>query len=324
MSDPAARKGWGRFAARLGLGAVLLALIVRQVGEPDFGVPVGPRLLAGVLAAAALLMAGQAVAALRWKVVLGAGSPPWAYLTRLYYIGAFFSLFLPTVVGGDVVRAAAAAQATRRPGGVVASVLVDRLLGVLALVVYGLVGILLAPDVTARLVAAATVELPGAGLVAAAVVGFILLVVLFRRALRSPTLQATVAEGWTAVRELARSPRALASAVALGFVVQGIYILLWVVLARSVALPVPDRLLVLGVPVVSFFAMLPVTLNGLGVREGAWLLLLTGSGIPHDQVVGFSLLYFAANLVAGAIGGLIFVVRGTGTAATPAADAKTS
>lgn len=324
MSDPAARKGWGRFAARLGLGAVLLALIVRKVGVPDFGVPVGPRLLAGVLAAAALLMAGQAVAALRWKVVLGAGSPPWAYLTRLYYIGAFFSLFLPTVVGGDVVRAAAAAQATRRPGGVVASVLVDRLLGVLALVGYGLVGILLAPDVTARLVAAATVKLPGAGLVAAAVVGFILLVVLFRRALRSPTLQATVVEGWSAVRELARSPRALASAVALGFVVQGIYILLWVVLARSVALPVPDRLLVLGVPVVSFFAMLPVTLNGLGVREGAWLLLLTGSGIPHDQVVGFSLLYFAANLVAGGIGGLIFVLRGTGTAATPAADAETS
>lgn len=324
MSEPAERRGWGRFAARLGLGAVLLALIVRKVGVPDFGVPVGPRLLAGVLAAAALLMAGQSVAALRWKVVLGAGSPPWAYLTRLYYIGAFFSLFLPTVVGGDVVRAAAAAQATRRPGGVVASVLLDRLLGVLALVVYGLAGILLAPDVTARLVAAATVKLPGVGLLAAGVAGLLLLVALSWKALRSPRLAATVAEGWSAVRELARSPAALASAVGLGFVVQGVYILLWVVLAHSVAFPVPDGLLVLGVPVVSLFAMLPVTLNGLGVREGAWLLLLTGSGIPHDQVVGFSLLYFAANLVAGAIGGLIFVLRGTGPGVMPAADAETS
>ncbi len=52
--------------------------------------------------------------------------------------------------------------------------------------------------------------------------------------------------------------------------------------------------------------------------------LLTGSGIPHDQVVGFSLLYFAANLVAGAIGGLIFVLRGTGAAPTPGADAETA
>ena len=317
MSEPAARRGWGRFAARLGVGAVLLALIVRKAGVPDFGVPVGPRLLAGVVAAAALLMTGQAVAALRWKVVLGAGGPPWPYLTRLYYIGAFFSLFLPTVVGGDVVRAAAAAQATRRPGGVVASVVLDRMLGVLALVVYGLVGILLAPDVTARLVAAATVRLPGAGLVAAGVAGLLLLGVLLRVALRSPRLRATLADGWTAVRELARSPAALASAVGLGFVVQGIYILLWVVLAHSVAFPVPDRLLVLGVPVVAFFAMLPVTLNGLGVREGAWLLLLTGSGIPHDQVVGFSLLYFAANLLAGAMGGLIFVLRGTAAAPAP-------
>jgi hypothetical protein len=41
--------------------------------------------------------------------------------------------------------------------------------------------------------------------------------------------------------------------------------------------------------------MLPITLIGLGVREGAWLLLLSGSGIPPAQIVTFSLLYFAAK-----------------------------
>jgi hypothetical protein len=57
--------------------------------------------------------------------------------------------------------------------------------------------------------------------------------------------------------------------------------------------------------------MLPITLNGLGVREGAWLLLLSGSGIPPSEIVTFSLLFFVTNLITGLTGGLLFMVRGT-------------
>jgi uncharacterized membrane protein YbhN (UPF0104 family) len=305
-----------RFVARLVVGLVLLALILRRVGVPDFGVAVGGRLVAGVLGAALLLLLGQAIAALRWKIVLGPGSPRWAYLTRLYYVGAFFSLFLPTVVGGDVVRAAAAAEATRRPGGVIASVLLDRALGVLALVSYGLLGLVLAPEVTGRLAAAARLRLPGAGALLPALLALLVIGGGVWFAYRSPRLRAMAAEGWAAVRDLARAPRSLVTAILLGFVVQGLYILLWVVLARAVALPVSDRTLLLGVPVVSLLAMLPVTLNGLGVREGAWLLLLAGSGIPDQRIVGYSLLFFVTNLVTGLFGGVLFVLLGTGARPT--------
>lgn len=312
MSDgQVPRRGIGRFLLRLLVGVLLLALIMSRIGKPDFGVPLGPRLVGGIVAAALLLLLGQSVAALRWKVVLGPGSPRWGYLTRLYYVGGFFSLFLPTVVGGDVVRAAAAAQATRRPGGVIASVLIDRMLGVLALVGYGLLGLLLAPELVRRLAQASTLHLPAAGVVAGALVGLMALVLVARRVLQLPRVRATALDGWRAFRDLARSPRTLLTAVLLGFVVQGLYILLWVVLAEAVRLPVEGRMLLLSVPVVSVFAMLPVTLNGLGVREGAWLLLLGASGIPDNRIVGFSLLFFITNLLTGLVGGALFVVRGT-------------
>jgi uncharacterized membrane protein YbhN (UPF0104 family) len=90
-----------------------------------------------------------------------------------------------------------------------------------------------------------------------------------------------------------------------------LYILLWLVLARTMHLPIAPLTLFFAVPVVTAFAMLPVTLNGLGVREGAWLLLLSGSGIPPAEIVTFSLLYFAANLITGLVGGILFMVRGT-------------
>ncbi len=308
---PAPRRGLVRFGLRLLVGALLLALIISRIGTPDFGVPLGPRLAGGIGAAALLLLLGQSIAALRWKVVLGPGSPRWGYLTRLYYVGGFFSLFLPTVVGGDVVRAAAAAQATRRPGGVIASVVIDRALGVLALACYGLLGLALAPEMVSRLVEASRLRLPAAGAVLAALAALLVLALVARWLLRTPRVRAAALDGWQALRDLARSPRALLTAILLGFVVQGLYILLWVVLAVAVRLPVELETLLLSVPVVSVFAMLPVTLNGLGVREGAWLLLLGASGIPHDRIVGFSLLFFVTNLITGLVGGVVFVVRGT-------------
>lgn len=250
------------------------------------------------------------MAALRWKVIWGTDSPSWAYLSRLYLIGGFFSLFLPTSVGGDAVRAAAATQAGGNAGAVVASVLLDRLLGTVALLVYGIAGLLLAPAFAARLVDAAQLRIPGGSLVLiiGAVVLLGLLVVVLRRSTR---IRSVIADGILAVRSLGQRPRALALALLLAFAVQGIYLLLWLVLAIAVALPLPAPTLLVTVPIVTTATMLPITLNGVGVRESAWVLLLGPTGLPDGQIVSFSLLYLPANLVVGILGGLLFMVYGT-------------
>jgi len=300
-----------RFALRLVVGVGLLALILSRMGLPTIGRGLGPGTLAGVLGAALMLLSGQSIAALRWKLIMGPGSPPWGYLARLYVIGGFFSLFLPTAVGGDAVRALAAARETSRPGGVVASVLLDRAIGMFAMVCYALIAAALAPIFAQQLFEAARLKLPGQGLLllGVAVAVAIVAVVWFGR--KSRPLRQGVNDAVHLVRELARTPGSLVAAIALGFVVQGLYILLWLVLARAMHLPIAPLTLFFAVPVVTAFAMLPITLNGLGVREGAWLLLLSGSGIPPAQIVTFSLLYFAANLITGLVGGILFMVRGT-------------
>jgi hypothetical protein len=280
------------------------------MGLPTIGRGLGPGTLAGVLGAALLLLTGQSIAALRWKVIMGPGSPPWGYLARLYVIGGFFSLFLPTAVGGDAVRALAAARETSRPGGVVASVLLDRAMGVFAMVCYALLAAALAPGFSQQLLEAARLKLPGRGLVVLGVVLVVAVLAAIWFGRRSPQVRQGLNDAVHLVRELARTPGSLMAALGLGFVVQGLYILLWLVLARAMHLPIAPLTLFFAVPVVTAFAMLPVTLNGLGVREGAWLLLLSGSGIPPAEIVTFSLLYFAANLVTGLVGGVLFMVRG--------------
>jgi glycosyltransferase 2 family protein len=302
-----------RFILRLVVGVGVLALILSRMGLQSIGRGLGPGTLAGVLIAALMLLSGQSIAALRWKVIMGPGSPPWGYLARLYVIGGFFSLFLPTAVGGDAVRALAAARETSRPGGVVASVLLDRVMGVFAMVCYALVAAALQPSFSRQLIDAARLTLPGRGLLLVAIALAVAFVGTIWFARKSPKLREGRNDAIQLVRELARTPGALLAAIALGFVVQGLYILLWLVLAHSMHLPIAPLTLFFAVPVVTAFAMLPVTLNGLGVREGAWLLLLSGSGIPPGDIVTFSLLYFAANLVTGLIGGILFMARGLTT-----------
>jgi len=300
-----------RFGLRLAVGALLLFLILSRVGLPALGQTLVTGVIPGILGAALLLLLGQAVAALRWKVVLGDGSPRWSYLVRLYLIGGFFSLFLPTMVGGDAVRAIAASRATARPGGTVASVVIDRSLGVLALMIYAIAGMVLMPDFSIRLLQAAQLHVRGWAVALAAVALLIVVVAGGFLLRRSTRLRDGLRDAGHAARELVNSPRQLLLALTLALVVQGIYLLLWLVLARATALPIPPGTLLLAVPVVTACAMLPITLNGLGVREGAWLLLLSGQGIPPAQIVTFSLLYFLTNLVTGVVGGLVFVVRGT-------------
>ena len=304
------------FILRLIFGIAVLAFVLSRIDFSTVTLVIGPRLIGGVALATLLLLVGQVVAALRWKTVWGEGSPDWMYLSRLYLIGGFFSLFLPTSVGGDAVRAAAATQASGRPGAVVASVLLDRFLGTIALFVYGIVGLLLAPAFAERLLTSAQVQLSSRTMALAAVAGVLLLAVIVILARRSTRVRAMVSDGIASILTLARTPKALLLALGLAFLVQAIYLVLWLVLALSVQLPIPAGTLLVTVPIVTAAAMLPITLSGIGVREAAWVLLLSGSGVPQGLIVSFSLLYLVANLVVGVVGGLLFMARGTRPPAT--------
>jgi uncharacterized membrane protein YbhN (UPF0104 family) len=294
---------------RLLVGIAVLGVILARVDLGATTVRPSPRLLVAVAVATGLLLLSQSVAALRWKIVLGDPLLPWRYLARLYIIGSFFGLFLPTSVGGDAVRAAAAARTSQHAGRVMASVLIDRGLGVMAVLAYAALGLLVAPDVVTRSDGSAVrwhaPSLAGAVLAfAVAALGLLLL-------RRSAMVSALWHQGMTALRDLARSPSRLGEALVLAMICQGLMVLLWYALARGVHLPIPPLTFLWAVPAVTLAALLPVSFSGLGVREAIWLIVLSSSAIPRADIVAFSLLYFVCNILVGFTGGALFVTLGT-------------
>ncbi|MBA3345746.1 MAG: flippase-like domain-containing protein [Gemmatimonadales bacterium] len=293
----------------------MLGLIVSRIDVGGASVRPTPWLLAAIVGATGLLVMSQMVAALRWKIILGDDTLPWGYLLRLYVIGSFFGLFLPTSVGGDAVRAVATARSSERAGRAIASVLIDRGFGVVATIAYAALGLILAPESIASLAGDAVSwlapGLAGVGLTLAAV-GVAVLILS-----RSARLLAFWQDGIIALGDLARSPRRLGRVSALAVVSQGFIVLLWYTLARGMNFALPTSTFLWAVPLVSLSALLPITFAGLGVREGVWLVLLAGSAIPPADIVAFSLLYFACNLLVGIAGGILFVSSGM---ALPPAD----
>jgi glycosyltransferase 2 family protein len=306
-----------RFWLRLVAGLVLLGLIVTRIDRTGLTLRPTPAVMLGVMTSAGLLLLSQALAAWRWKLILRAPDLPWAYLVRLYVIAAFFNLLLPSAAGGDAVRATAAARGARQPGGVVVSVVVDRLFGVLALLIYAAVGLLVVGGVPPILTRAVEWRVPPLGLAAGAL-GLVLVAWLGLRAARRSCRVATIVDdGFALGRSLLRAPGTVLAALGLAMVVQGLVILIWATLARSLDLAIPLTALLVAVPLVTLGSMLPITLSGLGVREGIWLLLLGGSGLPPGTIVGFSLLYFATAIVVGLVGLTLFVSLGMGPRAGP-------
>ena len=290
------------------LGALtILGLIVSRVDLKATSVPFGFRLVAAIAAGTGLWLLSQAVAALRWQLVLRDDVLPWSYLFRLYVIGTFFGLFLPTSVGGDAVRAAAAIRSSKRGGRAIASVLVDRGLGVMATVAYAGFGVVLAPGALAAVGERLNWQVPGLAMVSIGTLVAGALIFVLRR---SANLQAVLADGIGVLGDLARSPRSLVRVFALAFISQGLLVLVWYALAQGMRFTLPASTFLWAVPLVTLSALLPITFAGLGVREGVWLILLATTAISAADIVAFSLLYFVCNLLVGIVGGILFVSQG--------------
>src|SRR5206468_4402263 len=101
-----------------------------------------------------------------------------------------------------------------------------------------------------------------------------------------------------------RSPGLLGSATLLSLVVQLLNVLLVWCLAGAVGAAVPLGFCFVLMPVVTLLTLAPVSVNGVGVREGGTLLLLRPLGVPDEQAVALSLLWFSVFLTAGLTGGV--------------------
>ncbi len=309
------------FPVKLAITAGLIYWVLRNV-ELDALLERLDRISFGYLLAAAVLVFFQnaVVMTWRWERVVGiidVQPRPWQ-LFGPTVVSLFFNQVLPSTIGGDGMRVWLLRGLGRPIGLAFRSVLIDRIIGLFALLALGLVGalglvLIFGGSGPAWIMAAAS----AAGLVLVA-----LAPVLVRSLgwLPFARLRAGLDVLAREVHLLAGRPRRLADLVLASLIGQVVLSGAVYLLALALEIPLGFWGAMAVVPGVLVAASLPISIAGWGVREGSMVVGLGLLGIGEGEAALISILFGLLFLAFGLLGGLVWMLQGSGRPAGPATN----
>jgi uncharacterized protein (TIRG00374 family) len=264
-----------------------------------------------------LCFVGYLISASRWQILLKSQGvhADRAFLIKSFMVGLFFNNLLPSTVGGDVVRAHDSTRFGISRVAALAVIMVDRFLGLLALASIALVSVALSGGLHADIAIPYAIVI--ACLVFAAAVSAIFLgsrrdsLNVFAKVMdKLPAAVQRLAE--KAVRAFAAfrgRTRDLWVVYALGLLLQVNVVLSFYLIGKALHLPIGFGTFFLVTPLALFIMLAPVSINGVGVREGAFVFLLGLSGVAKPDALAVAWISYGFLVLQGITGGLVYAFR---------------
>jgi len=306
-------RGWWLIILRWAAAIVVLGLLLHFLPVAPLRAAIARLPLSIFFAVLLGYILAHCVGVLKWRMVVNTAGAELDFATsaQCYAGGLFGTLFLPSIVGGDVVRLAVGLRRSPRPAAVLAGNLVDRFLDVTAQGGLVLLGLLLAPEL--ELIPEGLEGKVEAAFVIVAVTLILLLGILFRLrkkilAGRSVRFLRRLARLRHAFRSVSKRRRVLVWGWLLGTGIQTSFLLLTAQLAEYCGVKLPLSVWLFAWPLAKLAAVLPLTQGGIGVREAALVALLAPFGAPGPLVLAAGLVWEAVVITGGLIAGVVAMV----------------
>jgi uncharacterized protein (TIRG00374 family) len=310
--------GAAKLGVRIIISVALLAVLITKIPADDiqpknthFGT------MALLAAGLAFTLGGFILSAWRWQRVFAVFDVhvPLRTLLAHYLAGQFVGNVLPSTIGGDVLRVSRATKTTGTGDIAFASVVIERLSGFVALPFLSLLGFALQPsllDLEHSWIALAIAGATVAGLV-------IILVIA-----GSPKMAGRFAshQNWmrfigavhVGVDRIRREPRRAISVLVAAITYQAsVLVAVWCAI-HALGVSLPNGAVLAYLPAVASAQVLPISLSGLGIREGLLVLLLRPLDVPTGKAIGIGLLWYGMTLVVSLLGAPAFAVGHRGDA----------
>lgn len=254
--------------------------------------------------------------AVRWDVLLRAQHVrlPFSFLTQSFLVATFFNNFLPSNIGGDVIRISDTAKPAGSKTLATTVVLIDRGLGLLGLALMAATG--------ATLMQRMSVGPVGPGMLWA---GFGAGAIIVTPALLMPEMATRILQPlrvfhaeWVderinkltyALTRFKETPAAIAVCFLGAVAVQALLVLFYVAVAHSMHIPIGFAELAVIVPVSFIVQMLPLSVNGFGVREATFGFYFTRLGLPLESALLVSFVGAALIMLFSLSGGVAYLRR---------------
>jgi hypothetical protein len=309
---------WLTPALKAGVSIVLLVVLLARVDVGRLWTLARTASPAWLVAALALYFLMIVVSAWRWGVLLHAQHVPigTGALTSSFLVATFFNNFLPSNIGGDVIRIADTAPHAGSKTLATTIVLIDRGIGLLALVLLAALGATLGAMLGPRDIGVNPGVLWagfGAGAIVAAPAvlmpeGFVRLLQPLRVVHRE-WVDERLSRMTAALSRFRETPAALAGCFAGAVIVQAIIVAFYAAIVSSMSIRIGLAELAVVVPISLIVQMLPVSMNGFGVREATFGFYFTRMGLTLESALLVSFIGAALIMICSLAGGLVYLGR---------------
>ncbi len=289
------------------LSALMVVLIVRTANLDQLKATFESISPVTAIVVIAGFFIGQLMSSVKWWCIVRSGGITVSYSVALkaYFIGMFVNCFGLGMVGGDVARGVLVASGLPKKTEGIASVVVDRIHGltVLSLMAFFTsfaLGNQFVPDHFIEILMALCI-----GFITIWLAGPMLLThIPFLR--RLPIAQRLE----DAAKMFPRSPRTVLAITFISILFHTLQISLHAVMATGVGASIPWATLFVVIPFVNIASSLPISWNGIGVRENSYIFFLAPTILSKEQALAFGALWLLAVTVASAVGGLVALFTG--------------
>lgn len=306
---------------KLASSVTLLLLVIRKTNLTEVLQALSTANIYYLVAALLVYSLSYYLRTFRWQSLLKARGIPASnlYLLKSYFVGIFFSNFLPSIVGGDAIRVYDIWRIEPNKSIAVTTVLVDRVLGLLVLAMFALGGLFVVPQ------AQSLISFSGISL-AIAIISITLVCLIIRKLLVSKQvreweknlkfglwqkIRLKVFNIWQALMSFKDAQKQLLAAVFWSISVQVAVILHYFLIAKSLSFSTSLASFFLIVPLATVIMMLPISINAIGLRENAFVFLIGtySIGVTRPETIAFSWLAYGIIVIQGLVGGLVHLLR---------------
>jgi len=296
----------------------LLALLISRSDAPRLWAYVRTASLIWLASALGLYLLMVLASAWRWGLLLDAQgvSVPARTLTGSFLVATFFNNFLPSNIGGDVIRIADTARQAGSKTLATTVVLVDRGIGLLGLILLAAVAGSIIDDASASPISARLLWAGFGGATLAAAPALLAPAWLIRllgplRRLNPEWVGARLDRLADVLEKFRRAPGALMGCFAGAVLVQAILVAFYLVIAHAIGIAISPWHMAVLVPVSFLVQMLPLSVNGFGLREATFSFYFARLGLPIEAALVISLLGAGLVMLFSLTGAVVYVVRGS-------------
>lgn len=300
------------FLLRFIVSASLIIFVFSKIDIKNFLNSLKEANILLLLFSLSLHFVGALLGSSRWNVLLKSYGieVPQRELYRLYMIGSFFNTFLPTSVGGDAVRMLKVSSLTEKRAQAVTSVFIERFIGmfVLYIISFFSYAFYFKFKEEKELLLAILLLL----FVSIAFVLFILSPISEKiiKMIPSSFLKEKFDKIHYSLRYPVKEPLSLTKVILYTAFLQINVVIYFFIISMAIKIKLSIVYFFILIPIILTVTMLPITLGGIGLREGGFVFLFSKFGVSPEKALSLSILGYFISIIFAIFGGLIYIFEG--------------